>query len=71
VENDLFINIWSWNTENATNIFQNYKAKRNIFPKESSIQIENDFAWILRIFGNHWKWNSTVTQICIEYTFER
>jgi len=73
MEDDVPCHVWSRNSDNVSNIFQNDQAKWKIFPEKSSICVQfhkHLTLWsvfeILTLEGEHWERNSLISLVGVE-----
>ena len=70
MENDLLVCVGCLDSQNPADVFQNDKTERNIFPEESSVEVQS---YLVRVFGvlrNHRERHSAVAKISVEDPFQ-
>ena len=72
--NYLFGHMWSLNSHNSSDIFEDHKSEGHILPEKASVFIENDFIRLFRVSRYHWELDSRDALVCcfvsVEDAFE-
>jgi len=67
---NLLGHVGSFHAHNSADVLQDTKTIWDIFPEESSTQVEHHFARVFRILGHHWERHACVAQVGVENALE-
>ena len=67
---NLLGHVGAFDAHNSADVLQDAETVWDIFPEESSIQVEHHFGRVFRILGHHWERHACVAQVGVENPLE-